>query len=203
MLKSLTFSLILIGILGCVTTSNTPTDHATNRKNGVRLVATEQISGIYVDVYFFDPTYLILESYPTHYEQEIATKRAQWSDYLHNHILYAFALKGGPATYSKILVLRGNPTITQSVSFYKVDVLSNADITELSSLIDGYDMNLVEVVDQIPVRGSLFEHMDTFQTPSGKQQVGNGVVFNGRYVRVTPYDDITQVMFPLIQTVVE
>jgi hypothetical protein len=60
-------------------------------------------------------------------------------------------------------------------------------------------MNNVESGENLPTRGSLFEHMSFFQTKDGKQFVGQGVQFYRKFMNVTKYVEVMNAINPLIQ----
>jgi hypothetical protein len=190
----------LLAFSGCASTGNVH-GSADNGKTETDIISVDQFSVMDkpIQVFFFDPTIFILKQYPNHGQVDERTKLGQWMDYLHNNIVYVFMASDGDGKYSSFYILRGNPSNTHSEMFYKVDVLKQQSVNAIERLREGYETQPAAVIEDVSVKGSLFEHMACFQTPGGSRFVGQGIKFYGKFFRVTRYDEIRKAIIPIIE----
>lgn len=201
MLKKTLIFFILLILIGCATTSKT--NEPKEEMHTIEYIGRETVSGKLMDVYFFDPTFLILHKFPNHFKLDVETKREQWFDYLHNNIVYLFAIRDNADGYSKYFIMRGNPELTETARFYQVHIMDGDDVTSIPDLFYYYDTENIKIIDNIPTRGSLFEHMYYFREGGGKESVGMGVKFLDIFMNVTEYEEVRNAILPVIQKELE
>ena|SRR5260370_673834 len=173
-----------------------------NRDNkGSTLVDSFAQDRVSVEVHFFDPTRFIGRMYPDFVRADVPdkVKAALWLDYLHHSPIYLFRCRDASGVEVKQFCIRGDPQIEGTAAFYKVVVISgntagacDPDVPE--------DSRFAEKTHKAQgARGTLFEHMATFQRPEMKQYVGNGAMIFGKYDRVTPYAEVKSAMVGVIR----
>ncbi|MFA5858032.1 MAG: hypothetical protein WC955_03085 [Elusimicrobiota bacterium] len=157
-----------------------------------------------VQVKFYDPLLNISTRFPSFKIDdetiEDKEKAKMLNDYVHNSAIYLFSVYDGNGQVFKHFCLRGNPEVTDTAFFFKIDIISNKIRTPFNPNTDSYEQYIEKTIDTLNLRGStLFEHMAAFNKPEEKQVIGNGILFLGYYMRVLPYSEVKQQMNQIIQ----
>jgi len=139
-----------------------------------------------IEVTFFDPFVNILDKNPEFNSKTDKEKSELLDSYLHNSTLYNFKLTNKETKEVTNYKIVGNPEITRSKMFYKVDIYQN--------------QTLVETIGKVNCGGTLFEHMSIFDNRSRKKHIGNGVQLFGYFRRVQPYKEIKNSLTAIIKT---
>lgn len=194
---------IFLFLSGCAHADITKNDNRHEKRIGISEVERSEIDGNELRVFFYDPTFLITRKYPIHSQLDNSTKIKQWFDYLYNSVVYAFVIKKKNTGRFDIFVMRGNPRITKSAYFYKLDILPDREFENPESLYEGYNTQGMTTIDNIPTRGTLLEHMAPFQITEAEKFVGYGVKFYGKYTNVTTYEEVKNAVMPIIMDVLK
>jgi hypothetical protein len=156
--------------------------------NKVNRVDEFGVGGCDVAVFFFNPSLDLSANHKSYDTLPPKEKREIWSENLHKVAIYLFDVTSHDKQKRYGFVLRGNPAITNSAFFYQLDVVDMTTINLTNPNEEKYEQRIIQNYAMPMVRGSLFEHM--FPIDKGKQLAGNGIEFNGYFVRVTPYQEI-------------
>lgn len=185
-------SIILTLLLLACSGPSTTTQNISSAESQEQKVDQFMHSGHAVSVYFKDPL-LHLTSYNSEFMNLSPREQAEaLSDFLHNNAVYRFEIKGQNNEPIAHIVLEGEPDITDSAAFYRI----------AKYVFDQSDMKNIGV-ERTGVRGMLFEHMAPFQTEEGQKYVGNGIaLFEGIFMRVTPYSEVKKAVLPYITQIV-
>jgi len=164
--------------------------------NLIRIVDTFKIDKTKVEVYFFDPSYNIIDKYPDFNSLSEQDKNKKWNEYLHNSVLYMFVKKMDNKDKVYFLIC-GNPEITNSKMFYKVQIVKGVSSNNFNPNKEDYKNNVVSEIKQINCSGALFEHMDIFKDKN--ELVGNGIKYFGTFKRIQPYSEIKESMIEILE----
>ncbi len=141
-----------------------------------------------ITVYFYDPFNIITNNNPNFDSLPDEQKIDIWYNVLHNSVIYIFSVNNKQKNNCISFCLSGNPSITNSASFYKLDVYK-CD----SSLVENPNLNrsklsIIKTYSIPNIRGSLFEHC--VSPDKRKELAGNGIQMYGKFVKVIPYEEI-------------
>ena len=187
MRRLLCFLLLVLG--GCAHSAASSEPEALSES--AELVDTFELGDWLVQVYFEDPLRRVILDDPDFVGKTSREQATALSDYLHENVVYRFVVSSKEGGEIGGLILEGDPAITESAAFYRVvayeTINSRREWGEPA---------------RASVRGMLFEHMAPFQTPEGKQYVGNGIaLFEGIFMRVTPYSEVKAALLPHLDRV--
>lgn len=172
-------------------------------KNATKKVDDFSIGEYQVEVCFYDPVYRVPDKYPEFSKLPDTEKKKKsqiWDEYLHNSALYLFKVFNDKTDSVIYYCIRGNPEVTDSKMFYRVEVIQGINDKDFDPNKDDYQNKIKRTIDNVNCGGSLFENMTMFDTPKGKDAVGNGILFLGNFRRVQPYEEIKGSMISIIES---
>ena len=141
-----------------------------------------------ISVYFYNPFETIAVEHTEFNTLTDEQKTDIWYEVLHNSVLYIFSVVDNQKSESVLFCLSGDITITNSASFYKLDV-KEYDSLLIKNPNQNYDQFKLKKTFAIPnVRGSLFENC--LPVEKRKELSGNGIKMYGKFVRVIPFEEI-------------
>jgi hypothetical protein len=194
------FAVAVLASLGCASRQAESRDRRSHTP-----VDSFALGRVSVEVHFFEPTLFIGRMYPDFARADVpdSVKGALWLDYLHHSPIYLFSVRDGSGVDLKQFCIRGDPQIEGTAAFYKVVIIPGNTRGACDPNVPE-DARLAEKTERAKgARGSLFEHMATFERPEMKKYVGNGVMIFGKYDRVTPYAEVKSAMVDLIRAELE
>jgi hypothetical protein len=153
-----------------------------------------------VVVDFYDPHSAIEAAHPGFASLQEEEKFRLWSAHLHKVALYVFRVervKSEGTGAGIAFVLRGNPAITDSASFYQIEIVDLGNRPLGNPNQDGYEESILARIPAPGLRGSLFEHM--LPENERKSLTGAGIKLYGKFVRITPYSDVKSVVSRAIE----
>jgi hypothetical protein len=151
-----------------------------------------KLAGRRVSVEFFDPSPILLKKHPSFPQLSSDEKMRLWDEHLHRTALYAFHVASDESRDAHCFVLRGTPSVTDSSSFYQLEVVATSERPLGNPNDASYEERILVHIPVPGVRGVLFEHM--FPPDRRKKVSGAGVLFLGKFARVTPYAEIMAVV---------
>jgi hypothetical protein len=164
--------------------------------NLIKKIDSFKINKSMIEVFFFDPSSNILEKYPDFNSMAESKKSKTWNEYLHNNVIYMFS-KQDYNSDKIYYVIHGNPEITNSKMFFKVQVVKGITSDSFNPMKDDYKDEIVSEIKQVNCGGSLFENMDLFNDK--KELIGKGIKFLGYFCRIQPYSEIKESMIEIMK----
>jgi hypothetical protein len=168
-----------------------------------KIVDSFKIGDHEVEVTFYDPCYYVPALHPEFLELPDSKEQEKsdiWGDYLYHHAVYLFKVNlGGQDKIFNYYCVRGNPEITNSSRFYKVEIIKGINKEGFNPNSDDYADHVTKVVAATGFGGTLFENMEIFCNERGKEAIGNGIKFLKYYRRVTSYSEVKNYLTKVIK----
>ncbi len=164
--------------------------------NLIKVIDSFKMNKSKIEVFFFDPSYNILEKYPDFNSLSESDKSKIWNEYLHNNVLYMFSKQDNKSNKTYYIIC-GNPEIMRSKMFYKVQIVKGITKDDFNPTKDEFKDKIIAEIKNVNCGGSLFENMDLFN--NDKESIGNGKLFLGKYCMVQPYSDVKESMIEIMK----